>query len=217
MLTQNRSTCLNPPETLAPIVIGIIGGIASGKSEVTKILVGLGAFAIHADKIGHELLEDFEIKSLLQERFGSEIFDSAGNVIRSELAKIVFQTTSKENSSKTELESILHPRIRKLAEEQIEAIKKSGSKRLIVVDAPLLIEAQWNSICNKILFVDTPDAMRIHFAASRGWNQEELQRREQNQLSLDIKKRYATDIIINDGSVQLLEARIKALPWLPLA
>ncbi len=198
-----------------PIVVGIIGGIASGKSEVARILVEHGALHVNADAIGHELLQTSEVKSLVQDAFGDSVMEENGDISRIALAKAIFDVDSeKAHAAKHKLEQILHPRIRSKAEQQIADAKQNRSHPLIVLDAPLLLEANWKEMCDRIIFVDTPWSKRREFVQQRKWTDEELRRREATQLPLEVKRREATDIIVNNGTIRDLKSQVLGLPWL---
>jgi dephospho-CoA kinase len=193
-----------------PQVVGLIGGIASGKSCVAKLLVEHGACVISADAIGHQILLEPVVRDELLLLFGPSIFDAQGNIDRSAIAKLVFGNDDQSKSRRKELEAILHPRIRVQAQKQIDGIINESNKPMIVLDAPLLIEAGWQSFCDAIVFVDTPMVRRIDFARQRGWSPEELSRREANQLPLDEKRSYASFIISNSGSIDDLKRQVEA-------
>jgi len=193
------------------LVVGIVGGIASGKSEISRILESMGASVFNADQIGHRLLNREDIREKIVKLFGNECLDARGAVDRKFLAKCFFSGPSDRLS---QLEAILHPVIFQEAKQAIEAVRENGTQSLLVLDAPLLIEAGWQSLCDKIIFIDTPLKMRLANIQSRGWSEQELVVREKTQLALEVKKQFATDIIPNKGSLEDLQAELLGLPWL---
>ncbi|HMO14543.1 MAG TPA: dephospho-CoA kinase [Pirellulaceae bacterium] len=180
-------------------IVGIIGGIASGKSRLADQFRDWGAVVLDADSIGHELLNRPDIAQAIRERWGDQVFNDAGDVDRKKLAASVFRSPeSHENRELLALESLLHPEIRRRVEEEIgQAIARKES--VLVIDAPLLIEAGWNEICNEILFVNAPEELRLARARRRGWTDEEFRHRELAQVSLQQKKQAATFVIDNSG------------------
>ncbi|MDZ4848211.1 MAG: dephospho-CoA kinase [Pirellulaceae bacterium] len=195
-----------------PIIIGIVGGVASGKSEVAKQLVLRGAVHISADELGHSLLnDDPRIHSEVVALLGVQVLDRAGKVDRTKIAAMVFGSDAESKSRRTALEAILHPAIRKAAEQRVSELQKHDAVAMIILDAPLLIEADWVSLCDEIVFVDTPLEMRQRLAALRGWTIEELERREAAQVSLDKKRNVATEILVNDQDVERLREKCDAL------
>jgi dephospho-CoA kinase len=181
-----------------PVVIGLVGGVASGKSYVGELLASQGALRIDADRLGHEVLKQAEVCEQLASLWGDGIFSPPGEVDRKKLAALVFGDSESATRNRRLLESIVHPRIRQLAEQQI-ASARAGTNVLtaIVVDAPLLLEAGWEPLCDLILFVDAPAEVRLQRALGRGWTQQSFQDREASQLSLSEKRSRATHIIDN--------------------
>ncbi len=216
-ISTSRQSDSEPNLSVAPkddnpgIIVGVIGGIASGKSEVSKLLEEKGAAVFPADAVGHRLLGRPDIREKIVDLFGSSCLDANGVIDRKQLAKVFFSGPSDQL---TQLEAILHPVIRQQAMEAIEAFRKDRSKPMLILDVPLLIEAGWESLCDKIIFVETPLEIRIANAKRRGWSEQELFAREGTQLPLDKKKESATDIVRNVGSLEDLRNNLLKLPWL---
>jgi len=140
------------------MVIGITGPAGSGKSTVSKIIkniYGDKASIIDVDRLGHEVLTYFFIKEKLKENFGEEIFDDDNNISRSKLGEIVFS-----NKEKLELlNQIVHPEILKKTEQILKEI--SNKNDIIIVDAALLFKIGLDKLCDKIIYVDAPEELRI--------------------------------------------------------
>lgn len=181
-------------------VVGIVGGVGSGKSSVARKLAELAPVAIiEADKLGHQALELPEVKAKLRQRFGNGIFNEEGEVVRSRLAALVFGDSPETIAARTELESITHPEIGRLTEEEVSRHRREGKVRWIILDAALLLEAGWRTFCDAIVFVDvTPERRLQQVQHQRGWSAEEWQRREASQWRVE-SKRAAADIIINNN------------------
>jgi dephospho-CoA kinase len=188
------------------IVTGIIGGIASGKSVVSGTLRSLGALILDADRIGHQVLLNEDIKQQVRARWGDRVFGEDGEINRSLLASLVFAPDSPNELQA--LEQITHPSIGAQIREQIAAARSSASYRMLVLDAPVMIKSGWYRECGILLFVDCPRWRRIEFARGRGWDEETLDRRESRQAPLELKRRMATHIITNDGTLDRLRQQV---------
>ena len=201
-----------------PFVVGVVGGIASGKSQVTRMLGALNATIISADEIAHRVLLEPEVMDSLVEMFGKNILNANGNhsgltraIDRKKLASLVFGDSADSRTMRKKLESIVHPRIRRIAKSELETLRRDTSIRMIVLDAPLLIEGGWLPYCDRVIYVDSPDAVRKQRAIERGWIGQEWQDRESAQLSLSEKKKHATDVLVNDGTIEELTQRVLEL------
>jgi len=150
------------------MVIGITGPAGSGKSTVSKIIKTIyknKASIIDVDRLGHEVLTYLFIKEKLKENFGDEIFDDNNNISRSKLGEIVFSNKEKLellNQIKEKLEllnQIVHPEILKKTEQIVKKI--SNKNDIIIVDAALLFKIGVDKLCDKIIYVDAPEELRI--------------------------------------------------------
>ncbi len=195
--------------------IGILGGVASGKSMVARQLAELGAGLLDADQATHAVLEDPEVREALRQRWGGDVFRPEGAVDRERIAEIVFAERPKGGGERRFLENLVHPRValRLDAERQAFAARKY---RAVVLDAPLLLEAGWDKLCDMLLFVDAALELRLARAAARGWTEQDIARREAAQLPLDVKRTRADAIIDNSGTPQQTEAQIERF-WRSLA
>lgn len=189
-------------------IIGLVGGVASGKSLAANMLVELGAVHLDADRTGHAVLaEDAEVRAALIDRWGNAILDADGRVDRRAIAKQVFAKSAAGAANRKFLEDLLHPRIRqRLNIERDEAI--ATGKPAIVVDAPLLLEADWGSLCDIILMIDSPREMRLERAAKRGWTAAEFDDRESAQWPPEEKRRHADIVVPNRGTADDLRTAI---------
>lgn len=185
-------------------VIGIIGGIASGKSRVSAEILRRGARLVDADRIGHDLLETEPVKEKLRARWGNAVFRE-GKVDRSLLAKAVFGPSGTEELEA--LNKILHPKIVERVEKEL-AVCRARRDRLVLLDAPLLCETGLDRLCDGIVFVDADLSRRRERAASRGWSADELRRRESRQIPLAEKRARADLIIDNNGPIERISPQI---------
>ena len=196
-----------------PIVIGIVGGIASGKSEVTRLLGEMDGIVISADAIAHRVLQEPGVIDSLIEIFGERILvqaesDNARTIDRAKLGGLVFGDTDDMRVMRKRLEAIVHPRIRHVARSELERLKKEVTTKMIILDAPLLIEGKWLPFCDRILMIESPDAKRQKRAMDRGWTKQQWIDRESAQLSFEEKRKHATDIIQNDGTIAHLQQQL---------
>jgi dephospho-CoA kinase len=192
-----------------PKVIGITGGIASGKSEVTRILETLGAVVIRADKIGHEVLELPEIQNLLIRQFGQSVFLQKTHTIdRKKVAELVFGASPQALARRRTLEAITHRPIRAEIRKQLDQLLNEKKADAIVLDIPLLLESQWDRICDAVWFIDAPEEIRLKRALDRGWTQEHFRAREASQWSLADKLAKSSCVISNVGTLEELKENL---------
>jgi len=192
-------------------VLGVVGGIGSGKSLVAKRLAELGATVIDADAVGHALLDQGPVQETLVRHFSTDILgppDEEGHrhVDRRALGSIVFA----DEQARKILEAAVHPRMRTTFERVISRLgrqvsPKPGALRLpppvVVLDAAVLYEAGWDDLCDLVAFVDAPRKDRIkRLKDQRDWSPDELDRREAAQWPLDLKKNQAQVILKNPDS-----------------
>lgn len=190
------------------LTIGLIGGIASGKSAVADALAKRGAVVFNADKIGHAILQRPAVRDELVTRWGAEILDGAGGLSRPAIAKLVFGDSAAAKANRQHLEELLHPLIRAQIEAEIRQLPDADIPA-VVIDAPLLLESGWNEVCQAVVFVDAPPEQRLARAQhNRGWSPEEFARREASQMPIEQKKGWSTHIIRNSGSLSDLEAEV---------
>lgn len=178
-----------------PKIVGITGGISSGKSTIARMLASLGAEVIDADEMCHKLLTIKNIKVKIIEKFGNSVRDINGKIDRSQLAEIVFQ----DKTSLDSLCSILHPIVIEQIRSRIDEIEKRGRRKVIVIDAALLEESDLALLCDFVIFVNTGRDHRVSRGKiSRHWQEGELERRERYQMSLE-DKRMKSDYVIDNN------------------
>lgn len=182
-----------------PPIIGLTGGIGSGKSTVAGILAEQGCLVVDSDQLARRALEQPEIRDSLVSWWGSAILDADGRIDRSKVASIVFSSLDERKR----LESLVHPWIEK---QRLSLFESAPPKtQALVIDAPLLIEAGLIAQCDAVLYVDTDRETRLaRLAKSRNWDEKELARREDSQLPLDDKRSIAHHIVENKGDLQSL-------------
>jgi dephospho-CoA kinase len=199
-----------------PLILGIVGGIGSGKSAVSASFASLGAHVLDADHMAHDCLAEQDVQEAIIARFGEDSRNSDGTINRPSLATRLFAgRESERRATKEFLHQLLHPRIRARISSAIKSISenaKDGSRPVIVIDAPLLLEGPLAAICDSIIFVEASAETRTaRTIAHRQWDPSERERREASQMPLDEKRRRAHFIISNDGTRHDLQKQVTDL------
>ena len=189
-------------------VIGLTGGIGSGKSTVSGFLSELGAAVIDADKIGHEVYRpDTDTWRKLVKTFGRGILAADNTIDRKKLGAIVF---SNEEELKR-LNAIIHPQITKIIKQQIDDYRRQAVK-VIVLDAPVLFEANAKNLADEVWVVVADEDNVIKRAAGRtGLREEQIRDRIRAQMSKTERIKNAQIVIYNDGTPEDLRGKIKKL------
>lgn len=187
---------MSPSEGQSP-VIGLLGGIAAGKTTVAEMLGRLGATVLSADAVAHTVLERPQTRERVVARWGGAVVGDNGKIDRERLAAEVFG----EPQELAALEAITHPAIVATLRQQIDEACRSLDTVAVVVDAPLVLEADLDGLCDLLVFVECPRTVRVARAAARGWHAAELDQREAHQQPLKAKREQA-DVII-DGNAPL--------------
>ncbi len=190
-------------------IIGIVGGVASGKSFVAECFRELGAVALDGDRVGHEVLLLPEVEEAVHRRWGDPVFTEEGHIDRRQLGKIVFAEGEEGRRELEFLESLTHGRIGERLAAEADRLRQKDAVPAAIIDAPVLLKAGWDDICDEIVFVDTPLEQRLERAKTRGWDAEELDRRERAQLSLDTKRERASTVIDNSRSREETRQRVR--------
>lgn len=186
-------------------VIGLTGGIGAGKSAVAEMLERLGAVVSDSDRDTTEILRSPDVVETIRGWWGDEVVDERGTIVRAEVARRVFS----DPAERRRLEELIHPRVHELRRRRFE--EASDSARMLVIDAPLLFEAGLDAECDAVWFVDaSEDLRRNRVRINRDWDDDELARREANQLSIEEKRRRSDVVLENDGSLDQLRARVEA-------
>jgi dephospho-CoA kinase len=192
-------------------IIGLLGGIASGKSLVADCLEQLGAAVLDADRMGHEVLRQDDVRAAVRRRWGGGVVGADGQVDRKALAKIVFAPSPSGRDSLQYLEQLTHPKIGQLLKQEAETLAASGRYKALVLDAPVMLEAGWHTLCDHLLFIEAPRETRLARAVARGWTEADFVAREAAQETLDVKRRQADAIIDNSGSAESTQAQVRRL------
>jgi dephospho-CoA kinase len=189
-------------------LIGLTGGIASGKSTVAAMLRRLGAAVVKADELAREVVQPGTPGwQEIVETFGAEILQTDRTLDRQKLRKIVFS----DPAARKKLESIIHPRVRALAEQRIQEHAAAGSE-IVVYEVPLLFEGNLQDSLRPVVLVATDIATQKKRLQDRDQvGQAEAEKHIAAQMSLEEKRRLADHVIENNGSLDDLEQRVRAV------
>ena len=187
------------------LIIGILGGIGSGKSTVAAEFAKLGCKVIDADKIAHELLlYKTAVKEKVVGLFGQTILDPAGKIDREKLAEVVFADARKLSL----INEIIHPLVLQRAQELIKQYDCQNQVKAIVLDMPLLVEVGWDKRCDKLIFVDCEQKLRLDRAKKLGFDKNQVKIRENFQISLDNKANLVDYTVENNSDFSVLAKQV---------
>ena len=189
-------------------VIGLTGGIGSGKSTVSQLLAELGAVILDADKVGHEAFKpNTEAWHEVVATFGQQILTPGGEVDRKKLGAIVFS----QPESLSRLNQIMHPRMYDMMKAQIEEYRRQGVD-VVVLEAAILIEANWTSLVDEVWVTVAPEAAVLErVKKQRGLDEGQTLARIRSQLSTEERVKHADVVINNDGDLDEVKAKVKEL------
>lgn len=186
------------------MVIGITGGMGSGKSTAARLFEKRGFRRIDCDEIAHDLLrEDEEVKARIRVAFGDEVFDNEGSVNRKTLGGLVFESEDKLS----ELEAILHPRIR---DAWLAKIASDPDARW-VVEVPLLFEKNLQNRVDFTICVFSDLHTQVERLQRKGIDQAQALARIERQMPVSKKAEMADFVLLNEGSLDFLDEQIKTL------
>jgi dephospho-CoA kinase len=187
------------------VVVGLLGGVASGKSTVASVFADLGAEVVDGDVLAREALGTPEVRAAVSARFGPDVYDSGGAVRASVLAERAFRGTEADARA---LEDIVHPPVLRRVEARLAG---AGAGAVLVLDLPLLLEKGLGDRCDVLVYVDAPAALRRQRARSRGWAGDEADLREGRQAPLARKRRVSKIVIKNDKGLDALEKNARMI------
>jgi dephospho-CoA kinase len=197
--------------TIAPRkpVLGLVGGIGAGKSTVANALARHGGRIVAGDPLGHEALEQPDILARVAEIWGERgILTPAGQVDRKKFGRIVFPSPVE----RSRLEHLVHPYIERRIREEVDKALADPAARFVVLDAAIMLEAGWDGVCDKLIYVDAPRPVRLaRVQRQRKWTDQDLANREAVQMPPDKKKERADAVIDNGGSPEVTIAQVDAL------
>ena len=189
-------------------IVGLTGGIASGKSEAARMLGDMGARCVDADAISRRLTsEPGETLDAIRAEFGDGVFDEDGALIRSKLADIVFGDPLKRKA----LDALTHPAIQKTMMDEVEQADKAGEK-IVFLNVPLLFETGMDALCDETWLISCDEDMQLERLMERdSIDEAQAQARISSQMPLEEKTRRATVVIDNRGQLDRLYAQLSGL------
>ncbi len=193
---------MTPPGGM--LVLGVTGGVGSGKSTVAARLRERGARVLDADAIVHELYRQGPLARAIAERFGEDLMRPDKGVDRARLGAIVFA----DDAARRALEELVHPAVRSRIDGEIDRLRREGFRGLVVVDAALLVETSHPYPLDALLLVVADEATRLARLEARGLGREDALRRMRAQAPDEVKRARADVVVVNDGTIAELDARL---------
>ena len=189
------------------MIVGIVGGIAAGKSTVVEMLAECGADFIDADSEAHRVLEQHEVKAALVEWLGPEVVTPEGSVDRATIAQKVFA----DPKALERLQHLVHPGVRRAIERKVKEYRSQATSPMLVLDVPLLLESEsLTELCDKLIFIEANQQIRTARVATRNWTAEDLQKRESFQMDIEEKRSRADLTIDASGTLDATRERVRA-------
>ncbi len=187
-------------------IIGIVGGIGSGKSWVAKIFGELGCLVIDSDQLVRLAYDDPAVRATLRQWWGDEVFNADRSINRSAIAAKIFGNLSQRQL----LEQLLHPWVNVQRKQLMQKAAGNAQVLAFVWDTPLLVESGLNSQCDAVVYVDAPPQVRLQrVQQSRGWDQAELDRREKWQMPLDKKREISDYVVVNTAEADRIRGQVR--------
>ncbi len=194
-----------PFRPTTPVVLGLLGGVASGKSTVAGLFAQRGLVHVDADQVARTVSEDPGILGAIRAALGPGALGPDGRLDRPAVARLVFS----DPVLRQRLEEITHPPVRRRILAELAAARARGDS--VLLDVPLLLEGGLIDQCDAAVFVATDRDERLHRAALRGWGPDELDRRERAQAPLAEKQARARFTVDNGGSLAATAAQVDAV------
>ena len=204
--TPSNDPRMRPPyRPDPPVVIGILGGVAAGKSAVAAAFAAHGLRHVDADRIAREVTSRPDVVRAVAADLGAEVLGLDGGLDRQKLAAKIFS----DPAARARLEAHIHPPVRSAILSELALARADGAS--VLLDVPLLLERGLIAECDHVVFVATSYAVRAARAAQRGWEPSELARREAAQAPLAEKRARADFEIDNDGSLDAMHLQVQDL------
>jgi dephospho-CoA kinase len=190
------------------IVIGLTGGIASGKSTVARMLSELGAVVIDADKVGHEAFcPHTEAWRKVVAAFGKDILGHNEEIDRDKLAQLVFD----DPKALKRLNRIMHPLMHEIVRQKIEDLRREGAE-VVVLEATLLVEAKWTDLVDQVWVTITPEPDVVdRLVSQKGFKEQQARARIKSQTPIVQRAKKADVVIENVSDINTLKKRVEGL------
>jgi dephospho-CoA kinase len=189
-------------------LIGIAGGIGSGKSFVARLFGELGCRVIHADDQIRLAYQDPVIRRTIAGWWGKAVLQPDGGVNRSQIAARIFS----DPADRLRLERLLHPWVESARRAEIAKYACDPEVKAFILDTPLLFETKLNQECDAVVFVDTPDSVRLErVQKQRGWAAAELTKRENLQWPLDNKREISEYTVVNTADADAIRGQVRQI------
>ncbi len=189
------------------LLVGLTGGIGSGKTTIARMLAARGAVVVDADQLARRALDPGHPGyDRVVETFGDEILDASGLIDRTRVAEAVFADEARRRA----LESIVHPEVFRLLAEEVE--RRRDTDDVIVFDAPLIIETRFDEACDVVVVVAAPPERQVErVVRDRGMSEAEARARIAAQISPEQREARADVVLANDGDLASLERQVETL------
>lgn len=195
-------------------VIGLTGGVGSGKSTVANMMKNeFQAQIIIADQVGHLMMQKgYPSYDLILHHFGEEILDEKKEIDRKKLSNLVFIDNQNAKEQLKILNSFIHPYVYEYINEELKKIKKSKEESIVVIETAILFEAGFDKICDEVWYINTTmQVRRNRLKQSRNYTDEKIDSIMANQLTEQDFMKYCTKIINNDGELEKIRKQIQLL------
>ena len=195
-------------------IIGITGGVGSGKSTVAGMFGELGCLVISADRQVQQAYQDPAVVSQIRNWWGNDILQPDGQLNKRKISDIIFT----DPAQRKRLEEMLHPKVAQLRDRRMAEAGDDPQVKAIIWDTPLLFEVGLRGGCDAVVFVHLPLAGRLErVTQDRGWDEAELRRREKSQWPLDKKKEISDYIIDNTTDADNVRGQVREVLFRILA
>ena len=192
------------------LVIGLTGGIGTGKSLVSRILEEMGAAVVDADRVGHEVYTPHTVVwQEVVEAFGEDIIGPEGEIDRKRLGSIVFG----DPGEMAKLNGIMHPRMAEMIHQRVQELDRQGIQ-VVVVEAAVLVDAGWDKLpwIDQVWVTNSPEQLVVaRLGLRNNLAEEEVLKRVRSQLSFEERSRSADVVVENSGSTEELEQQVRSL------
>ncbi len=189
-------------------IIGIVGGIGSGKSYIADLFGQFGCHVIKADDLVHQAYASDDLKSTLRSWWGDQVITPGGQVDKKAIAQRIFG----DEPQRQKLEALVHPLVHAARDRIMAQLANDPAVVAFVWDTPLLFEVGLDRQCDAVVFVDCPLQTRLsRVRASRDWDEQELQRRENAQLPLDKKRDLSQYTVCNTADSAFARRQVEAV------